>query len=67
MRACKTKTTTNKSKTTKNDFDGILGKSVQYGVQDKPWTGVAKAFVEQQHVFVIFKSQSNREGLYYVP
>ena len=44
-------------KDNKNDCDGILGKFVQYGVQDKPWTGVAEAFVEQQHVFVIFKSQ----------
>jgi hypothetical protein len=52
MRACKTKTTTNKSKTTKNDCDGIFGKSVQYGVQDKPWTGVGEDFVEQQHMFV---------------
>ena len=60
MRACKTKTTTNKSKMTKNDCDGIMGKSkqvaicapscsaVQFGVQDKPWTGVAGAFVEQK-------------------
>ena len=24
----------------------------QFGEQDKPWTGVAGAFVEQQHVFV---------------
>jgi hypothetical protein len=44
-------------KDNKNDCDGILGKSVQYDEQDKAWTGVAKAFVEQQHVFVIFKSQ----------
>ena len=29
MRACKTKTTTNKSKMTKNDCDGIMGKSKQ--------------------------------------
>ena len=60
MYACKTKTTTNKSKMTKNDCDGIMGKSkqvaicapscsaVQFGVQDKPWTGVAGAFVEQK-------------------
>ena len=70
MRACKTKTTTNKSKTTNNDCGGIMGKSkqvakyapscsvVQFGGQDKPWTGVAKAFVEQKHVFVSFKTKS---------
>ena len=64
MRTCKTKTTTNTSKTTKNDCDGIMGKSkqvaicvpscsaVQFGEQDKPWTGLAEAFAEQQHVFV---------------
>ena len=45
---------------TKNDCDGIMGKSkqvaicapscsaVQFGVQNKPWTGVAGAFVEQK-------------------
>jgi hypothetical protein len=66
MHTCKTKTRTFKSKTTTKDCDGIFVKSnqvaiyapsfgaVQYGVQDKPWTGEAGAFVEQQHVFVIF-------------
>ena len=45
---------------TKNDCDGIMGKSkkvaicapscsaVQFGVQEKPWTDVAGAFVEQK-------------------
>jgi hypothetical protein len=47
MCTCKTKTTTNKSKTTKSDCDGIFGKSVQYGVQDKPWTDVGEAFVDK--------------------
>ena len=64
MLACKTKTT-------KNDCGGIMGKSkqmtiicapscsdVQFGGQDKLWTGVARAFVEQQHVFVSFKTKS---------
>ena len=32
MRACKTKTTTNKSKMTKNDCDGIMGKSKQVAI-----------------------------------
>jgi hypothetical protein len=27
-------------KDNKNDCDGIFGKSVWYGVQDKPWTGI---------------------------
>ena len=52
--------TTNKSKTTKNDCGGIIGKSkqvaicapscsaVQFGGQYKPWTGVVGAFVEQK-------------------
>jgi hypothetical protein len=60
----KTKMTRNKLKTTKNDCGGIIGKSkqvaicapscsaVQFGSQGKLWTGVAVAFVEQQHVFV---------------
>ena len=26
--------------------------AVQFGGQDKPWTSVAGAFAEQQHVFV---------------
>ena len=26
--------------------------AVQFGGQDKPWTSVAGAFVEQQHMFV---------------
>ena len=65
----------------KNDCVGIMGKSkqvakcapscsaVQFGGQDKPWTGMAGAFVEQQHMFVSFKTKShqNREVLYYVP
>ena len=77
MRACKTKTTTNKSKMTKNNCDGLMGKSKQvaicapscsaihFGGQDKPWTGVAGVFVGQNHVFVSIKtiSQYNREGL----
>ena len=52
MVVCKSKTTTNKSKTTKNDFGGIMGKSkkvdicapscsaVQFEGQDRSWTGV---------------------------
>jgi hypothetical protein len=56
MRACKTKTTTNKSNTTKNDWGSIMGKfkqvakcapncsAVQFCGQDKPWT--VMAFVE---------------------
>ena len=57
----KTKTTKNKSTTTKNDCGGIMGKSkqvaicfsaVQFVGQDKPWTGVAGAFGQQQHMFV---------------
>jgi hypothetical protein len=63
-----TKKTTNKLKTTTNYCGGIMGKSkqmaicapscsaVQFGGQDKPWTSVARAFVEQQHVFVSFKT-----------
>ena len=62
--------TTNKSKTTKNDCGGIMGKSkqvakcapscsaVQFGGQDKPWTGMAGAFLEQQYVVVSFKTKS---------
>ena len=81
MRACTTKTTTNKYNTIKNDCGGLMGKSKQvaicapscsaihFGGQDKPWTGVAGVFVGQYHVFVSIKtiSQYNREGLYYVP
>jgi hypothetical protein len=70
MHACKTKTTTNKSKMTKNYCGGIMGKSkqvakcapscstVQFGGKDKPWTSMAGAFVEQQHMFVSFKTKS---------
>jgi hypothetical protein len=70
MHASKTKTTKNKSRTTKNDCGGIMGKSkqmakcaptfsaVQFGGQDKPWTGMSRALVDQQHVFVSFKSKS---------
>jgi hypothetical protein len=69
MHACKTKTTKNKSKMTKIDCGGIMGKfkqkakcapicsAVQFGGQDKPWTSMAGAFVEQQHVFVSFKTK----------
>ena len=32
--------------------------AVQFGGQDKPWTGMARAFVEQQHMFVSFKTKS---------
>ena len=54
--ACKTKTTTNKSKTTENNCGGKMGKSkqvekwapscsaVHFGGQDKTWTGMAGAF-----------------------
>jgi hypothetical protein len=54
----------------KRDCGGIMGKSkqvakcapscsaVQFGGQDKPWTGMAGALVEQQHMFVIFKTKS---------
>ena len=74
MRACKTKTTTNKSKTTKNDCGGIMGKSkqvakcapscsaVQFCGQDKPWTIMAGAFVEQQHMFVSLKRKVSKAG-----
>jgi hypothetical protein len=70
MRTCKTKTTTNKSKTTKKDCGGIMGKSkqvakcapscraVQFGRQDKPWTGMAGDLVEQQHVCLRLKTKS---------
>ena len=70
MYACKTKTKTNKSKMTKNECGGIIGKSkqvakcapsssaVQFGGQDKPWTCMAGAFVEQQQVFISFKTKS---------
>jgi hypothetical protein len=70
MRAFKTKTTINKSKTTKKDCGGIMGKTkqvancapscsaVQFGGQDKPLTGMAGALVEQQHMFVSLKTKS---------
>jgi hypothetical protein len=49
-----TKTTTNKTKMTTNDCSGIMAKpscsAVQLGRKDKPWTGVAGAFVEHQHL-----------------
>ena len=32
--------------------------AVQFGGQDKQWTGMAGALVEQQHMFVIFKTKS---------
>jgi hypothetical protein len=39
-----------------------MGKSeqvaVQFGGQDKPWTSVARFFVEQQQLFVSFKTKS---------
>ena len=50
----------NKDKRSKNDCGGMMGKSkqvtlcapscsaVQFGEQDKLWTGVAGAFVEQK-------------------
>jgi hypothetical protein len=53
------------TKTTTNDCSGTMGKSkqvdifapccsaVQLGRKDKPWTGVAEAFVEHQHLFII--------------
>ena len=55
---------------TKNDCGGIMGKSkqvakcapscsaVQFGRKDKPWTGMAGAFVEQQQVFVSLKTKT---------
>jgi hypothetical protein len=58
-----TQTTTNRSKMTTIDCRGTMGKSkqvdifapscsaVQLGRKDKPWTGVAGAIVEHQHVF----------------
>jgi hypothetical protein len=66
--ASTTKTTTNKTKTTKNDFGGIMGKSklvakcapscsaVQFCGHDKPWIGMPGALVELQ--FVSFKTKS---------
>jgi hypothetical protein len=58
-----TKKTTNKIKTTKYYCGGIMGKSEHVAIyavlsslvdKTKPWTGVAGAIVEQQHVFLIF-------------
>ena len=52
---------------TKNYCGSIMGKSkqvaksciaVQFCEQDKPWTVMAVAFVEQQQVFVSFKTKS---------
>ena len=55
---------------TTNDCGGIMSKSkqlakyapncsaFQFGGQDKPWTGMAGAFVEQQYVFISFKTKS---------
>ena len=54
----------NKINTTTNDCGGIMGKSkqvdifapscsaVQLGRKDKPWTGLAGAFVEHQHLLL---------------
>ena len=68
MHAFKTKT--NKSKMTKNDCGGLMCKSkqvakcapscstVQFGGKDKLWTSMAVAFVEQQPMFVSFKTKS---------
>ena len=65
MRACKTKTTTNKSKTTNNDFGGIMGKSkqvdicapscsaVQFDGQDRSWTGVDGAFEKLENLNLV--------------